>query len=79
LYRQRPRMLPPDQDGSTRARFESEFELRLPARRRRRGLYLSHPLKEEDRERVEDAHKLRGEGTACFSWQRNRRPPIAEL
>ena len=19
------------------------------------------------------AHKLRGEGTACFSWQRNRR------
>lgn len=20
-----------------------------------------------------DCHKLRGEGTACFSWQRNRR------
>ena len=50
-------MLPPDQDGSTRARFESELELRLPARRR--GLYLSHSLKEEDQERVEGAHELR--------------------
>jgi hypothetical protein len=53
-------MLPPDQDGSARARFESEFELRLPARRL--GLYLSHPLKEEDRERVEGAHELRPSG-----------------
>jgi hypothetical protein len=42
LHHERPRMLPPDQDGSTRARFESELELRLPARRL--GLYLSHPL-----------------------------------
>ncbi len=56
MYRQRPRMLLPDKDGSARARFESEFELRLPARRL--GLYLSHPLKEEDRERIEGAHDL---------------------
>jgi hypothetical protein len=56
LYRQWPRMLLPDQDGSARARFESEFELRLPARRL--GLYFSHPLTEKDRERVEGAHEL---------------------
>jgi hypothetical protein len=73
-------MLPPDQDGSTRARFESEFELRLPARRL--GLYLSHPLKEEDREQVEGAHELRPSGSGGSAYRRvhlRRLPPSAAL